>query len=57
VLEYKLSVGALSARGLHRIQRVARTIADLADAPNVSDEHVCVALELRAELETLESVA
>ena len=54
VLEYRLRVGSLSARGLHRIQRVARTIADLAEAPDVTEEHVCTALELRADLEVLE---
>jgi magnesium chelatase family protein len=57
VLEHKLRVGALSARGLHRIQRVARTIADLADAPDVTEEHVCTALELRTELAVLEGAA
>ncbi len=57
VLEYKLRVGALSARGLHRVQRVARTIADLADDPDVTEDHVCVALELRIGLEALEGAA
>jgi len=57
VLEYKLRVGSLSARGLHRVQRVARTIADLADAPDVTEDHVCAALELRIGLEALEGVA
>lgn len=57
ILEFKLRVGALSARGLHRIQRVARTIADLADEPDVSEEHVCMALEMRADLPALEGVA
>jgi magnesium chelatase family protein len=57
VLEYRLRVGSLSARGLHRIQRVARTIADLADEPDVTEEHVCTALELRAELDVLEGAA
>ena len=57
VLEYRLRVGSLSARGLHRIQRVARTVADLGDAPDVTEEHVCTALELRADLEALEGVA
>jgi magnesium chelatase family protein len=57
VLEYRLRVGSLSARGLHRIQRVARTIADLAEQPDVTEEHVCTALELRAELEVLEGAA
>jgi magnesium chelatase family protein len=57
VLEHQLRLGALSARGLHRVQRVARTIADLADAPRVGEEHVCVALELRASVERLEGAA
>src|SRR5581483_7048508 len=29
VLEYELRAGKLSARGLHRVRRVARTVADL----------------------------
>lgn len=57
VLEHQLRVGSLSARGLHRVQRVARTIADLADAADVREEHVCVALELRASLDSLEGAA
>ena len=57
VLEYKLRVGALTGRGLHRVQRVARTIADLADADDVTEEHVCTALELRAEIAALQGVA
>lgn len=57
ILEHKLRVGDLSARGLHRVQRVARTIADLADAPDVTEDHVCVALELRASLQALEGAA
>lgn len=57
VLEYKLRVGALSARGLHRIQRVARTIADLMGSPDVTEEQVCAALEMRADLEVLDGVA
>jgi magnesium chelatase family protein len=48
VLERELRTGSLSARGLHRIRRVARTLADLggSDGP-VDEEHVCAALELR----------
>lgn len=54
VLEYKLRVGALSARGLHRIHRVARTIADLDGADVIGEEHVCGALELRTDIDLLE---
>jgi magnesium chelatase family protein len=51
VLEARLRAGRLSARGLHRVRRVARTLADLAGADGpVAEEHVCLALELRSEL-------
>ncbi|MEA2932425.1 MAG: magnesium chelatase family protein [Actinomycetota bacterium] len=51
MLEHRLRVGALSGRGLHRVRRVARTIADLAGAGDVVDEdHVCLALGLRADV-------
>ena len=49
VLEHKLRTGGLTARGLHRVQRLARTVADLLDADRVEEEHVCSALELRVE--------
>jgi magnesium chelatase family protein len=39
--------GHLSARGHHRILRVARTIADLAAAPVVGRDHILDALALR----------
>jgi magnesium chelatase family protein len=38
---------ALSARGYHRVLRVARTIADLADAPDVRMQHVAEAITMR----------
>jgi len=57
LLEHRVRVGSLSARGLHRVRRVARTIADLAGRPGgsdvpamISEEHVCLALGLRAEV-------
>ena len=50
LLEHRLRAGHLSGRGLHRVRRVARTIADLAGAGRlVGEEHVCLALGLRAE--------
>ncbi|MBV8160698.1 MAG: YifB family Mg chelatase-like AAA ATPase [Acidimicrobiia bacterium] len=50
LLEHKLRTNGLSARGLHRVRRVARTVADLAgDGDVVGEEHVCLALSLRAE--------
>jgi len=51
LLEHRLRSGVLSARGLHRVRRVARTVADLSGAPPlVDDEHVSLALGLRAEI-------
>jgi magnesium chelatase family protein len=39
--------GALSARGRHRVLRVARTIADLEQSDRVSVDHILTALSLR----------
>jgi magnesium chelatase family protein len=54
LLDVALRTGSLSARGLHRCRRVARTIADLAgrDGP-VGEEDVGLALQLRAEPQAL----
>ncbi len=50
VLERRLRQGRLSARGLHRVRRVARTIADLGGHPGPIDRSdVETALALRAE--------
>ncbi|MBB71835.1 MAG: ATP-dependent protease [Legionellales bacterium] len=38
---------ALSARALHRVMRVARTIADLADATHINQQHLSEALSFR----------
>ncbi|MGH9072666.1 MAG: YifB family Mg chelatase-like AAA ATPase [Acidimicrobiales bacterium] len=54
LLERRLRSGMLSARGLHRVRRVARTLADLEDAGNpVQVEHVAGALELRVGVAAL----
>lgn len=54
LLESALHAGALSGRGLHRVQRVARTIADLdSAAPIIEEAHVAEALALRAGREAL----
>jgi magnesium chelatase family protein len=48
LLERRLRSGTLSARGLHRVRRVARTIADLDRAgPVVGERQVAEALSLR----------
>jgi magnesium chelatase family protein len=58
LLEHRLRAGLLSARGLHRIRRVARTIADLAGGSGrVGEEEVCLALSLRVELGANEAAA
>ncbi len=58
LLEHRLRSGLLSARGLHRIRRVARTVADLAGEPGpVAEDHVCLALSLRAELVPVQAAA
>ena len=50
-----LARGALSARGLHRVRRVALTVADLAgEDPPLTEQHVGTALGLRAELASLQ---
>jgi magnesium chelatase family protein len=47
----ELDAGRLSARGVHRILRVAQTIADLRDAPVVEPQDVFVALGLRSSVD------
>lgn len=55
-LESELRRGSLSGRGFHRVQRVARTLADLeGHRGGVAEHHVSVALELRVEPEELEA--
>ena len=48
LLERRLRSGALSARGLHRVRRVAQTIADLDGAAGVGERQVAEALQLRS---------
>ena len=48
MLERRIRSGSLSARGLHRIRRVARTIADLDGVEPVGEDQVAEALHLRA---------
>jgi magnesium chelatase family protein len=51
VLAHALRTGRLSARGLHRVRRVARTVADLAQPPSepITAGHVATALTLRVD--------
>lgn len=58
LLEHQLRCGRLSARGLHRVRRVALTLADLGGgAARMDEEHVCGALELRVDPPVLAAVA
>ncbi len=58
LLESGLRAGTLSARGLQRVRRVARTLADLGgrDGP-LGEGDVCLALQLRAEPDRLGAAA
>ncbi len=59
LIEGHLRRGSLTARGLTRIRRVARTIADLqgaGDALEINEEQICTALEFRRPLR-IEAVA
>jgi magnesium chelatase family protein len=48
LLAAKLRAGELSPRGLHKVGRVARTVADLGGEEQVGYAHVAIALTLRA---------
>jgi magnesium chelatase family protein len=52
VLRFELEKGRLSARGYHRIRRVARTIADLGPAvvDSIDEATVSLALEMRSSV-------
>jgi magnesium chelatase family protein len=47
LLERAMDTLSLSARAYHRVQRVARTIADMADSHVISAAHIGEALSLR----------
>lgn len=52
LLKMAISSLNLSARGYHRVLKLSRTIADLADSDNILTEHVAEALQYRARDES-----
>ena len=52
VLRGELEAGRLTGRGLHRVRRVARTLADLAGSTDdhIAGDHVVEAIALRAQV-------
>jgi magnesium chelatase family protein len=51
LLRSHLESGRLSARGYHRLRRVARTVADLRDgAAEIGEEHILLAMSMRVDV-------
>lgn len=57
LLGFSIENDSLSGRGLDRVLRVARTVADLEGEPDVGDAHVAQALGLRLQQTHLRAVS
>ncbi len=57
LLEQAAERSGMSARGYHRTLRVARTIADLADCPEIETDHLAEAVSYRLTSEAVRPVA
>ena len=51
LLKNYINSGRLSARGYHRVLKVARTIADIEESENISEQHLAEALMYRTRQE------
>ena len=55
--KFHVDTGRLTGRGLARIRRVARTLADLEGCEMIAEQHLALALHLRADVLGLAAVA
>lgn len=52
LLKQAISKLNLSARGFHRVIKIARTIADLEDSEKIKSNHIAEALQYRPQVES-----
>jgi magnesium chelatase family protein len=50
LLVHAIQVGMLTARGVDRVRRVARTIADLAGQDAIAEDHIAEAIAFRVDI-------
>ena len=52
LLKQAITKLSLSARGFHRVIKIARTIADLEDSVKIKSNHIAEALQYRPQIES-----